>query len=240
VFTGLIQDVGTLLARQRRAGLERLDLRPRRLDCEDLELGESVAVNGACLTVCGASAGSFTVEVSPETLRRTTLGRLAPGAQVHLERALRLGDRLGGHVVQGHVDGVGTLRQAHPQQRGAELSFACPSELSLQLVEKGSVAVDGVSLTVFEVGPVGFTVSVVPHTLSETLLGQLRPGAAVNIELDVLGKYVRAALRRGLAPLPAAPRGRPAAGDSGGASAGLLAALGAAGFGGLPGPGGGE
>ncbi len=159
-----------------------------------LALGESIAVDGACLTVTAKQGRRFRVDVSPETLRRTTLGKLAQDARVNLERALRVGDRLGGHVVLGHVDGVGTLDRIAPDGDWLLYRFRAPRELVPYLVEKGSIAVDGVSLTVFACRGGRFTVALIPHTLAKTTLGTRRPGDGVNLEADVLLKHIAAML----------------------------------------------
>jgi riboflavin synthase len=151
----------------------------------DAGLGESVAIAGVCLTVAARGDGRLAFDVVPETLARTTLGALEPGAEVNVEPALRAGDPLGGHIVQGHVDGVGTLRE-----RGELTWFDAPAEIVRYCVEKGSIAVDGTSLTVAATDDVGFAVALVPHTLEATTLGSLAPGDAVNLEVDVLAKYV--------------------------------------------------
>ena len=160
-----------------------------------LALGESIAVDGACLTVTAKQGRRFRVDVSPETLRRTTLGALAKDARVNLERALRVGDRLGGHVVLGHVDGVGTLEEIAPDGDWLLYRFRAPGALLPFLVEKGSIAVDGVSLTVFACRAGKFTVALIPHTLARTTLGRRRPGDGVNLEADVLLKHIGAMLR---------------------------------------------
>jgi riboflavin synthase len=160
-----------------------------------LVLGESIAVDGACLTVTAKQGRRIRVDVSPETLRRTTLGRLAKDARVNLERALRVGDRLGGHVVLGHVDGVGTLEKVEPDGDWLLYRFRAPGALLPFLVEKGSIAVDGVSLTVFACRAGRFTVALIPHTLAKTTLGTRRPGDGVNLEADVLLKHIGAMLR---------------------------------------------
>ena len=160
-----------------------------------LALGESIAVAGACLTVTARQGRRFRVDVSPETLRRTTLGTLAKDARVNLERALRVGDRLGGHVVLGHVDGVGTLEKIEPDGDWLLYRFRAPVALQPYLVEKGSIAVDGVSLTVFACRAGRFTVALIPHTLARTTLGTRRPGDGVNLEADVLLKHIGAMLR---------------------------------------------
>jgi len=160
-----------------------------------LALGESIAVNGACLTVTAIQGRRFRVDVSPETLRRTTLGTLAKDGRVNLERALRVGDRLGGHVVLGHVDGVGTLEKIEPDGDWLLYRFRAPGALLPFLVEKGSIAVDGVSLTVFACRAGRFTVALIPHTLAKTTLGTRRPGDGVNLEADVLLKHIGAMLR---------------------------------------------
>jgi riboflavin synthase len=160
-----------------------------------LALGESIALSGACVTVTAIRARRFRVDVSPETLRRTTLGRLAKDARVNLERALRVGDRLGGHVVLGHVDGVGTLEEIEPDGDWLLYRFRAPAALLPFLVEKGSIAVDGVSLTVFACRAGRFTVALIPHTLAKTTLGTRRPGDGVNLEADVLLKHIGAMLR---------------------------------------------
>jgi len=165
-----------------------------------LALGESIAVNGACLTVTGRRGRRFTADVSPETLRRTTLGGLAPGTRVNLERALRLGDRLGGHIVQGHVDGVGRVEAIDPDGDWLAYRFRAARAVAPYLIEKGSIAVDGVSLTVAACRGSRFTVALVPHTLAQTNLAARRPGDLVNLEADVLLKQIEAMLRARGAP----------------------------------------
>ncbi len=163
----------------------------------ELALGDSVAINGACLTVVARDARTCRFQAGPETLRRTNLGELKPGDRVNLERALRVGDRLGGHLVQGHVDGLGRIASRRRQGEWEVVWFSCPAELAEQMVSKGSVTVDGVSLTVVDVTADGFSVALIPHTLSQTTLGFKAPGASVNLETDVLAKYVWKCLRGG-------------------------------------------
>jgi riboflavin synthase len=157
----------------------------------ELSLGESVAVNGACLTVIECDDDTFTFQAGPETLLRTNLGALTPGDRVNLERAMRLSDRLGGHLVQGHVDGVGRIVERERQGEWETVWFSCPPELTRQLVRKGSVAVDGVSLTLVDVGADRFSVMLIPHTLANTTLGFKQPGATANLETDLIAKYVQ-------------------------------------------------
>jgi riboflavin synthase len=171
-----------------------------------LALGESIAVDGACLTVTARRGRRFAVDVSPETHRRTTLGTLARGVRVNLERALRLGDRFGGHVVQGHVDGVGRVEAIRRDGDWLLYRFRAPRALAPYLVEKGSIAVDGVSLTVFGCRGAGFTVALIPHTLARTTLGERRPGDRVNLEADVLLKHIAAMVRARGATLGARAR----------------------------------
>ncbi len=189
MFTGLIEDVGTVRQMRRGGDGARITVATR-FPMEEITMGESIAVNGICLTVVSFGGGSFCADVSPESLERSTLGELAPGAAVNLERALRLCDRLGGHMVSGHVDGVAVVIERRPDRNAVRFTFRVPSGLSRYLVEKGSVAVDGISLTVNEVGEETFGLAVIPHTLSVTTLKDLRPGGRVNIETDLIGKYV--------------------------------------------------
>jgi len=194
VFTGIIQTVGRLEERRPSGSGARLTIAtPRQLP--GLVVGESVAVNGACLTVTSLAAKRFAVDVSPETLRRTTLGGIAGGTRINLERALRLGDRLGGHLVQGHVDGVGRLAAIRSEGDWRAYRFQVPAALAPYIVRKGSIAVDGVSLTVAACGDASFTVALIPHTLAQTTLGDRRPGDRVNLEADVMLKQVAALLR---------------------------------------------
>jgi riboflavin synthase len=199
MFTGIVACTGRIQRIAPRTGGVRMTIVPRR-SLGRLALGESIAVSGACLTVTGRAGRGFTVDVSPETLRRTTLGRFEAGTQVNLERALSLGDRLGGHIVQGHVDGVGTLEQVKPDRQWLLYRFRAPKAVEPFLVEKGSVAIDGVSLTVFSCRGSAFTVALIPHTLARTTLADRRPGDRVNVEADVLMKLVASVVRRQAAP----------------------------------------
>jgi riboflavin synthase len=194
MFTGLIQAKGTLVRTERHGPDAGMVIQSRRA-MERLILGESIAVDGACLTVVAFEGNLFTVDVSAETLSRTTLGRKLPGSHCNLERALQMGDRLGGHLVTGHVDGMGTLRERRQEGQSWRLFFELPPELDRYVIEKGSIAVNGISLTVNGCGESSFDVNIVPHTLAETTLGEIKPGEAVNIETDLLGKYVEKMLR---------------------------------------------
>jgi riboflavin synthase len=195
VFTGLIADLGTVLALERSAGGARLRIGTRLAG--ELEPGASVAVNGVCLTATEALADSFAADAISETLRRTSLGALLEGARVNLELPLRASDRLGGHVVQGHVDATGTIAAVREEGFSRVLSIAAPAELAKHLVEKGSVALDGVSLTVSALTDEGFEVSLIPETLERTNLGARARGEAVNIEVDILAKHVARLLEVG-------------------------------------------
>jgi riboflavin synthase len=189
MFTGLIEGVGTL-QRTERHGLDAsMVIRPDfRLD--NPVLGESIAVDGVCLTVIDLQQDVFAADVSTETLTRTTLGRKAPGSRLNIERALRLGDRLGGHLVTGHIDGIAVLKERKSEGRSLRLFFEASAEILKYVIEKGSIAVNGISLTVNGVSSAGFDVNIVPHTASVTTLQSLLIGAEVNIETDVIGKYV--------------------------------------------------
>jgi riboflavin synthase len=186
MFTGLVEAIGEVLAVQNDGQGGRVLRVAETTLASQLALGESVAVNGACLTVVDRDADSFRFQAGPETLDRTNLGRLAVGDPVNLERALRVGDRLGGHFVQGHVDGVGRVRTVTEEGFVVE----APVELLRYCVEKGSVAVEGVSLTIADLREDSFTVALVPHTREATTLGALSPGDEVNLEVDLLAKYV--------------------------------------------------
>ncbi|GAB4165426.1 MAG: riboflavin synthase [Geothermobacteraceae bacterium] len=189
MFTGLIEDVGRLKRFDRGGSVCRLTVATG-LPVDELQLGDSVAVNGACLTVVHKGLDDFTVDVSPETLDRTVLGSLRVGDAVNLERALQLGDRLGGHIVTGHVDAVATLGSRQRQGNAEILDFSLDTEALRYLVEKGSVAIDGISLTVNQVHDRGFSVAIIPHTLEKTTLAGMNAGRRVNIETDILGKYI--------------------------------------------------
>lgn len=188
MFTGLIRHLGSLESRQSRPGGARLRIAAPEAVLERAEPGASIAVNGACLTAVDRDARSFSADLSEETLRRTTLGSLAVGALLHLEPALRLGEALDGHLVQGHVDAVGHLL-ARCEGEG-EWRFGMPADLAALVAAKGSIAVDGISLTVVEAGMVDFTVALIPETVKRTRLADLRPGEPVNLEADVLARYV--------------------------------------------------
>jgi riboflavin synthase len=189
MFTGLVEALGTVRHLQPEGAGRTLTIAEAGL-APELKIGESIAVNGACLTVVAKGPDSFRFQVGPETLQRTNLGELQPGQVVNLERALCLSDRLGGHLVQGHIDGVGRLASRESQGDWDLCWFDCSPALAQQMVSKGSVAVDGISLTVVEVRQGGFSVALIPHTLARTTLGTKAPGASVNLETDLLAKYV--------------------------------------------------
>jgi riboflavin synthase len=188
MFTGLVEETGRVLEIEG-GGMTCLRVRAEAVS-RAVEVGDSISVNGACLTVGEVSGDVLTFHAMPETLRRTALGRLSGGSLVNLERAMRAGDRLGGHLVQGHVDGVGEVIRVEAEG-GAEIwTFGAPEEVLRYAVEKGSVCVDGISLTIVSVLEDGFTVSILPQTREKTNLRDLRAGDAVNLEADVIGKYV--------------------------------------------------
>ncbi len=189
MFTGIIEDVGVIKEVDRR-GQDVLLSVETRLNVEDIKIGESILVDGPCLTVIAVGKNTFTVEASYETLRRTTLSKVKPGDGVNLERALKLGDRLGGHIVNGHVDGVGRVESVRARGKSTEIKVSLPQELSKYVVEKGSIAINGVSLTINTVGGSEFSVNIIPWTSMVTTLGTLKPGDIVNIECDILGKYI--------------------------------------------------
>lgn len=189
MFTGLIQAIGVVRSLKREGDAGRLCIISS-LAAEDLNPGESIAINGVCLTVVSWDADSFSVDVSPETLRSTTLGSLLPRTTVNLERALRLCDRLGGHLVSGHIDSIGTIRQRRQEQNAVYFEFYAPPKTMRYIVAKGSVAIDGISLTVNQVFADRFSVSVIPHSLDQTCLKERRISDQVNIETDLIGRYV--------------------------------------------------
>ncbi|GLI33145.1 riboflavin synthase [Desulforhabdus amnigena] len=194
MFTGLIEGTGTLLRIDHQGPDAKMVIQAN-YAMEGLTLGESIAVDGACLTVVSFQGTVFTADVSAETLNRTTLGRKMAGQHLNLERALRMGDRLGGHLVSGHVDGIGVLKERKKEGRSWRLFFEVPRELSRYIIEKGSVAVNGISLTVNGCSEGSFDVNIVPHTAKETTISEFQIGDEVNIETDIIGKYVEKMLR---------------------------------------------
>ena len=200
MFTGLIQSVGTLLQREPRGGDVRLRIGTGTLPFDDVALGESIAVNGVCLTVIEFDAASFAVDASTETLALTTLGGLAIGAPVNLERAMLPTDRLGGHLVSGHVDGVGRVREVWPDARAQRWRFSAPAALLKYIATKGSICVDGVSLTVNGIDADGFEVALIPHTVAHTAFSATQVGDAVNLEVDLVARYVERLLAERGAP----------------------------------------
>ena len=189
MFTGIVEEVGTVVAVDAGKDSARLSIRAARV-LEDVAAGDSIAVNGCCLTVADLDGELWSADVMRQTLAMTSLRDLAPGDPVNLERAVTLATRLGGHLVQGHVDGVGRVVARTPGERWELLEVSLPDGLSRYLVDQGSITVDGVSLTVVEVGERGFTVSLIPETLARTTLGVRKVGDPVNLEVDVLAKYV--------------------------------------------------
>ena len=190
MFTGIVQDVGQVLAREPRGGDLRLTIGCERLDLASVRVGDSLCVQGCCLTAIELGAKTFTADVSRETLALTTLADLEPGAAVNLEPALRAGDPLGGHLVSGHIDGVGRVTAVESEARSQRLTIAAPAGLARYLATKGSVAVDGVSLTINSVEGASFGVNIIPHTQGATTLGQLAVGSRVNLEVDQIARYI--------------------------------------------------
>ncbi|MGH2366860.1 MAG: riboflavin synthase [Chloroflexota bacterium] len=189
MFTGIVEEVGRVGAVEARPALTRLRIAARRV-LDGIAIGDSMAINGACLTVVEHDGSSFAVEATPETLRRTNLGSLGEGDGVHLERPLAANGRFNGHIVQGHVDAVGRIAARRPDGDAVIATFSAPAEIMRYVVPKGSVAVDGVSLTVVDVEGDRFTVALIPHTQSMTLLCEKLVGSPVNLEADILAKYV--------------------------------------------------
>ncbi|MCL6626028.1 riboflavin synthase [Alicyclobacillus shizuokensis] len=189
MFTGLVEEVARVVDMEPRAESVRIRLAAERV-LEDVRLGDSIAVNGVCLTVVAFDSRTFTADAVKETLRRSNLGRLRPGSRVNVERALRVGDRLGGHIVAGHVDAVGILAARAREGVATVLTISAPLSVLRYVVEKGSICVDGVSLTVMDVDDKGFRVSIIPHTGAHTTLLDAKVGQEVNLEVDVLAKYL--------------------------------------------------
>jgi riboflavin synthase len=190
MFTGIIAAVGSVEQLEPRGGDLRLTINTGKLDIADMQLGESVATSGVCLTVVEKSNRSYVADVSVETLSCTTIGDWSVGQQVNLERALRLADRLGGHLVSGHVDGIGEILERRSTARAEQFVVRAPQSLSKYLAFKGSVAVDGISLTLNAVSKDGFELTIVPHTLAETTMTNYKPGTKVNLEVDLVARYL--------------------------------------------------
>ena len=195
MFTGIVTDVGRVRELSVRSGRGRLVVEAKRL-ATDVDIGDSVAVNGACLTVTTIDAPALSFDVVTETLGKTTLGDLSAGASVNLEGALRVGERLSGHFVMGHVDGVGVVVARTDESGQTVFRIRAPEPVEPYLLEKGSIAVNGISLTIFDVAGPEFSIAVIPHTLGETTLGVTKRGDRVNLEADVIGKYVQQYLER--------------------------------------------
>lgn len=203
MFTGLVEELGRIAAVTPTAGGRRLSIEAARV-LDGTRPGDSISVSGCCLTVLALDGARFSAEAVPETLRRTTLGELQPGAEVNLERALRLDQRLGGHLVQGHVDGVGRVRSVVSEGGGRRVTLELPDELARFVAEKGSLAVDGVSLTVAACAGQTCDLAYIPHTLEVTTAGRYTPGRRVNLEVDLLARYLARLLE------DAGPHGRKA------------------------------
>ncbi|TJZ44150.1 riboflavin synthase [Streptomyces piniterrae] len=198
MFTGIVEELGEVVTIENLGDSSRFRLRGP-LVTEDAKHGDSIAVNGVCLTVVDTADGEFTADVMAETLKRSSLGALAAGSRVNLERPMALGGRLGGHLVQGHVDGTGTIAERTPGEHWEIVKISLPATLARYVVEKGSITVDGVSLTVVDAADDYFTISLIPTTLDLTTLGIKKVGDPVNLEVDVLAKYVERLLGRGTA-----------------------------------------
>ncbi|HEY8386361.1 MAG TPA: riboflavin synthase [Porticoccaceae bacterium] len=190
MFTGIVESLGTIASLEERGGDLRIAISTRELDMSRVQLGDSIAVNGVCLTAVALPGDGFVADVSRETLALTTLGQWQVGDQVNLERALTPESRLGGHIVSGHVDGVGEVVSRHSDARSERFRLRVPAGLARYIAHKGSVAVDGVSLTINRVDGAEFEINIVPHTLERTVIGSYQPGVRVNIEVDVIARYL--------------------------------------------------
>lgn len=190
MFTGIIVAIGEVVELQQRGGDVRLHIRTGRLDLTDVALGDSIAVNGVCLTAVSLPGDGFAADVSIETLSLTSLGQLRPGAKVNLEKALTLATRLGGHLVSGHVDGLGSVIERHDDARSVRFTIEAPAELARYIAHKGSITVDGTSLTVNSVDGRRFSLNIVPHTLQETIMAGYQAGTRVNLEVDLIARYL--------------------------------------------------
>jgi riboflavin synthase len=190
MFTGIIAAVGQLKSLESRGGDIRLHIDPAKLDMTDVKLGDSIAVNGVCLTVVEMASRSLQFDVSQETLQRTSLGQLKTGSEANLEKALAVGDRLGGHMVSGHVDGLGEVISKTASARSWQYKIKAPAELERYIAEKGSITIDGVSLTVNGVFDGGFDINIIPHTLEETIIKHYQTGTKVNLEVDLIARYL--------------------------------------------------
>ena len=196
MFTGIVQDVGQVKTLEAVGGDTRITVAAQRLDLRTVNVGDSICVQGCCVTVIAREGAVFQADLSRETLSLTTLGALRPGTPVNLEPALRAGDPLGGHLVSGHVDGIATVSARSADARSVRLQFDAPADLARYIARKGSVAVDGVSLTVNDVDGTAFGVNLIPHTLAVTTLGALEVGSSVNLEVDPIARYVERLMAR--------------------------------------------
>lgn len=207
MFTGIIEAVGTLSQMERRGGDVRLRVKTAGLDLSDVQLGDSIATNGVCLTAVELPGDGFVADVSVETLNYTTLGTLSVGARVNLEKALTPRSRLGGHIVSGHVDGVGEVITRERDARSERFRLKAPAELARYIAHKGSITVDGTSLTVNAVDGCEFELNIVPHTIEKTIIGDYRGGSRVNLEVDVIARYLERLLQGDQAAEPSAKGG---------------------------------
>lgn len=190
MFTGIIEDIGTIQSLQPSGDDIRLTIKTNKLDMSDVALGDSIANNGVCLTVTALTSSTFSADVSHETIKRTGFAHYQAGSQVNLEKALQANGRLGGHIVSGHVDGVGEVLSINTVGRYVEIWLKAPAALARYLAEKGSITVDGVSLTVNKVDGCHFLITLIPHSLQETIIGLYRVGTQVNLEVDVIARYL--------------------------------------------------
>ncbi len=190
MFSGIIEAVGAVTTIEDRKGDQRISIDADGLDLSDVQTGHSIAVNGVCLTVITLAGSEFNVDVSAETLACTTFNECKVGSKVNLEKALQLSDRLHGHLVTGHVDGIGTIKDRKPDARSERIDIDCPPNLLRYVSKKGSICIDGVSLTVNEKSTTGFSVNIIPHTLEQTIISNYTKGTRVNIEVDIIARYL--------------------------------------------------